>query len=129
MAARGVRLYAKKGQVLMDPIFYAKKREETVGFMRLREELQDGLTFAEIKRNHPDADEEDLRQRGIKAIESNEGSTVLSTLDRNGVDSSVRLAKMDARRKEQMLACLNDRQKASFLPQIKVDLLKRRMTE
>lgn len=128
MAARGMRLYASK-QVLVDPLFYAQKREEQVSFSQIVDEVKQGSTYDELKVAYPDVDKEDLRMRGIKAISSVEGGTTLSAMDHNGVDVSVKLASMSPSTKRRMLQVLNDRQQSSFLPSIKVDLLKKRLGE
>jgi hypothetical protein len=129
MAARGMKLYARKEQVLVNPVFYAQKREEEVAFNTILDEVRDGATYSELLRKHPHADKEDLRIRGIKAVESREGNNSLSTLNSNGVDASVHMAQHNQRTKEKMLETLNDHQKSSFLQVIKVDLLKKRLTE
>jgi len=129
LAARGIRLYARKNQVLMEPLFYAQKQEEKVSFRTLMDEVQEGSSYQDLQRMHQDADKEDLRLRGIKAIEAREGSNMLSLLNKNGVDASVDMAKSNRQMKERMLETLNNRQKASFLQQIKVELLKKRLME
>lgn len=128
MAARGMRLYASK-QVLVDPVFYAQKHEEQVSFSRIVDEVKQGETYDGLKRNYPDVDKEDLRKRGIRAISSVQGCTMLPTLDQNGVDVSVKMASVNPSARSRMLHVLSDQQKSSFLPNVKVDLLKRRLGE
>ena len=128
LAARGVRLYARK-QSLSDPLFYAKSREDSVPFTHLVDMIREGKSFQEIKRMHPDADSEDLRLRGIKAIENVEGNSTLSTINSNGVDLTVKMANSNKQLKEDIEETLNDGQKASFLAPIKVEMLKKRLKE
>ena len=52
LAARGVKLYARK-QTLVDPLFYAQKREETVGFSHIQDMARNKKTFEEMKMMHP----------------------------------------------------------------------------
>ena len=127
LAARGVRLYARK-QTLNDPIFYAQKHEESVPMTHILDMVRSGETFDSIKRMHPDADQEDLRRRGIRAIEMSEGNGTLSMLDSNGVDLSVKMADNNPRLKQNMKETLADPQKASFLHSVKVEALKRRLS-
>ena len=126
LAARGMKLYARK-QTMTDPIFYAQKREESVPMAHILDMVRSGESFDNIKRMHPDADQEDLRKRSIKAIEMSEGNGTLSMLDSNGVDMSVNMAENSPRLKESMRETLADPQKASFLHSVKVDALKRRL--
>ena len=128
LAARGVRLYARK-QSLVDPLFYAKQREDSVPFSHLVDMIRNGLTYQDIRRMHPDADAEDLRLRGIKAVENVEGNNTLSMLNSNGVDLTVRMAKSNKQLQEDIEVTLNDKQKASFLAPVKVEVLKTRLKE
>jgi hypothetical protein len=91
--------------------------------------IREGKSFQEIKRMHPDADSEDLRLRGIKAIENVEGNSTLSTINSNGVDLTVKMANSNKQLKEDIEETLNDSQKASFLAPIKVEMLKKRLKE
>ena len=129
LARRGIRLYAQKHQVLMRPVFYAQKSERQVPFMELVDEVRGGATLFELERKYPDAEKEDLRRRGIRAMEYAEGNKVLSQIDANGIDASVSVARHDVRMRELMQRYANDRQASSFLPQVKVELLKRRLAE
>jgi hypothetical protein len=124
LAAKGIRTsYNASKQKLVDPLFYARQREEQVPFQHISGMVRKGQLFAEMKRMHPDADPEDLRKRGIKAL----SDSTLSSIDEQGVDSSVKLARFNAQLKRRMCSVLNDPQKASFLPEIKVKLLKERL--
>ena len=128
LASRG---YASKKQdvKLVDPVFYVKKREEHVPFDDVMDEMRDRVNFEGLKRKYPDADEEDVRRQGIRALDTRDGTDIMSTLDKNGVDSSVRLAKMSPALKQSMLSALGDSQKVSFMHPMKVDSLKRRLYE
>lgn len=127
LAARGIKLYAKKQQHLVDPLFYAKKNEEKVPFTHIKDMAREGSTFNQMMAMHPDADKEDMRLRGIKAIESVEGGNTLSTIDRNGTDTIMKMVEHTPRFAENTWQTLNDAQKVSFLPQPKVEMLKRRV--
>jgi len=129
MAARGICTYASKNRLMMEPVFYAQKREEQVPFASIVDDVRTGSTFGEISRKHPDADREDLRKRGIKATEVVEGGNSLSMLDRNGVDQTVSLARSNPHIRHRMIETLNNKQKVSFLPEVKADLLKQRLGE
>ena len=126
MAARGIRLYSKK-QVLMDPLFYAQKREETVSFNHMQGMAREEKTWQEMQAMHPKADPEDLRIRGIKAYESIDGDSTLSSLNKNGIDVSVQMAQNSDMTKAKMKAVINDSKRSTFLPKVKVDLLKERL--
>lgn len=123
LAAKGVRTRRYDAQKLVDPMFYARQREEQVPFQHINTMVREGKTFQEMKAMHPDADQEDLRKRGIKAL----SDSTLSTLNEQGVDSSVKLAKMNRGTKVRMCEVLNDPQKSSFLPKVKVEFLKERL--
>jgi hypothetical protein len=128
LARRGIRRYnADKDATLVNPTFYAQKREEEVSFATLMDETRSGSSYQDLCRKHPNAEKESLRVRGIKAVESRDGNNVLSTLNNNGVDESVRMAEHNGRLRDQMLETLQDRQKASFLQDVKVGLLKDRL--
>lgn len=129
LAARGIRTYASKNQVMMEPFFYAQKHEEAVSFKKLMQETGNGASYGDLQHAHPDADKEDIRQRGIKAIEAREGSNVLSLLNKNGVDASVSMANSNANMKQRMLQVLDNHQKSSFLQSVKVEMLKKRLAE
>jgi hypothetical protein len=127
LAARGIKIYAAKKTSLVDPLFYAKKHEAQVKFNDLLDDIREGKTYHELLKKYPDADKEVLRKRGIKAIETREGRDTLSMVDANGVDASVHMARNNPRTKERMHDVLHDYQKSSFLPTIKVELLKERL--
>lgn len=122
LAAKGIRTQYTASK-LVDPMFYARQREEQVPFEHLSRMAREGLTYQEMKAMHPGADTEDLRRRGIKAL----SDSTLSILNEQGVDSSVKLAKMNRGTKMRMCEVLNDRQKASFLPDVKVKFLQERL--
>jgi hypothetical protein len=127
MAARGMRLYARKDSVLVDPVFYAKKREEQVSSFTLMDHVRVGDTYPNIVAKHPDADKEDVRIRGIKALDVRDGHETLSMINKSGIDESVRVAKENPRLKSRMLSVLSDAQRSSFIPVVKVELLRRRL--
>ena len=123
MAARGIRLYAAKKQTLIDPMFYANKEKE-IPSLHLKDMAQNKLTYHQMLAMHPKTDKEDLRLRGIKAIESVEGGNTLSQLNRMGVDMTVKMAKESRTFNANVVDVLKDRQKSSFLPVQKVQMLK-----
>jgi len=125
LAAKGVRTRRYDAQKLVDPMFYAKQREEKLPYEDLSRMAREGLTFQEMKGRKPDVDAEDLRKRGVKAL----SDSTLSTLNEHGVDSSVKLAMMNRGTKQRMCEVLNDRQKSSFLPEVKVKFLKERLNK
>jgi len=127
LAAKGIRLYARKEQVFVDPVFFAKKREQAVGTYALASDVRDGLTFQEIVAKYPDAEREDLRKRGIRSVEMRTGDGTLTTLDANGVDATAKLAEGSLELRRKMLRVLADPQKSSFLHPQKVELLQERL--
>lgn len=131
LAARGVRvrMYAARKQqvVLMDPIFYAHKQEQRVPYMVVVKCLQNGETYADLCNKYPEEDREELRERGIKALDMTNGSQVMSTMDKNGVDMCVNMAKHNERLKTQMKEALHNHQKCSFIPEVKATALKHRL--
>lgn len=127
MAARGIKLYAKRHQELMQPLFYAQKREAQVPFISIIDRVRQGALLRELQQSYPGVDKEDLRRRGIKAIEYAEGNRTLSAMDVNGIDASVKMARENQRVRQDMRSVLESPQKASFLPQVKVELLRQRL--
>lgn len=126
LAARGVRLYAHKER-LMDPVFAARKREEDISFSHMSQMLKEGYNFHQIRQMHPNVDQETVRQQGIKAMDARTGSNTMTMLNSNGVDTTVRMARVNKNVKERAISALHDSQKASFLPEVKVQLLKNRL--
>lgn len=126
LAARGIRLFAKKDN-LVDPVFYAQKKEETVSTLELISEIRSGATFADLVKGHPDADQEDLRLRGIRAADSVEGNGTLSFINSNGIDVSVKMAEGNPHLRSQMLETLGDSQRKSFIQKQKADALEVRL--
>jgi hypothetical protein len=124
LAAKGIKLYAKKSTpALVDPVFYAR-RDKQISFDVILDAVSEGKTYHQIKQAHPDSDSEDLRLRGIKAYEMRSGSNTLSVIDKNGVDSTVRMTRHDPSFKERTNEVLADPQASSFLPVIKVQSIK-----
>lgn len=129
LAARGItsRYHAKK-RPAQEAIFFAAK-EEGVSASECAEMLRKGMTFDQMMQEKPDVDRETLRQRGIRAWESQHGNNSLSTIDRQGVDMSVRLAMLDPRMKRGMMRALQDRQGRSLIPDVKAVALEKRLQE
>ena len=128
LAARGVRLYPRK-QRLHDPLFFAQRREERVPTSELRTRVRRGANMSELVTDFPGVDREELRLRAIKAVDSLRGDDTLALLNRNGVDASVHLARVSNSQRKKMLEVLNDSQASSFLSDVKVELLKKRLSE
>lgn len=124
LARKGIRTKPK-----IDPIFYAQKFERDVPFQSIMDDVKTGLTVQEMAMKYPDADPDDLRRRGLKAIEAREGANTLSVLDKNGVDDTVRRAKMDTEFRRSARNALESRQKCSFMHPAKVEALKKRLDE
>lgn len=130
LAAKGIATrYAAKKTVLRDQIFFASKHEELLPTSHIQEMIQDGWNFQRMQQMHPDVDREDMRQRGIKAWESQHGSNTLSTIDRQGVDASVRVATLDPRFKRSIQNVLDDGQGRSFIPEVKANALSERLRD
>jgi len=129
LAARGIRTYSSKKAMLMDPIFYAKKREEEVPMWGVIDMVRQGKTLQEMKSAHPDADSTFLRDRGAKAIDQLNGNRVMVDMKSEGVDKLLNLAKEDGYYRKQMIDALSDRQKRSFIPEEKAVILKARLEQ
>ena len=132
LAARGVvtakaipRSYSASKAV--EPMFYARKRESDLPFSHIAGMVRDGKSYSGMQSMHPGADQEDLRLRGIKAIEMLDMDKTLSTVDKHGVDKTVSLAQSSPRLKVKVVAVLSDRQKGSFIADIKREAILRRL--
>jgi len=132
LAARGVRLYARKVPVrpLVDPMFYVK-REEKLPTSHLLYMVDKGMTLEEMKRQYPDMDEED-RKRVLRAMDGRAGNNIYSLIDdTKSVDSLVQQARVNPSLRERMYAALKDPQKSSFLAAngsaVKVNILRERL--
>lgn len=125
LAARGIRMYAKKES--MSPVFFAQRREEQVPFSILVDMVKDGRSYQDMCREYPVAEKEDVRLRGIKAVETVHGDNTLSLLNRNGIDDSVSMSRSDPNMRNRMLLTIDDRQKSSFMQPVKVEALRSRL--
>jgi len=127
LAAKGIRTYAKKD--VNNSFFYAQRMEEEVSTPHLTNMLRSGKRFPDIVAMHPKADKESLRKRSIKILESLEQVNTLSTIDRDGVDETVKMAKQSSKFKKDVLRVLNSPQMVSFLSRdgIKVAELRREL--
>jgi hypothetical protein len=126
LAARGVRLYARKPGYV-DPLFYAQKMETDIPTQHALDMAKKKLFFGDVKEMHPDADSELLRKKMIKAMDAREGTDTLSVLDSQGVDESVKMATFNNLTRTRMLDTLKDPVKMSYLPSAKVKLLETRI--
>jgi hypothetical protein len=126
LAAKGFRS-RKQDVKLVDPVFYVRKREEQVPFADVMDAMRERQGFVLLRSRYPDADEEDVRRQAIKALDTRDGTDVMQTMDKNGVDDSVRLARMSPALRQSMMRALNDSQKCSYMHQVKVDALKKRL--
>ena len=126
LAARGFRV-AKGDVKLVDPVFYVRKREEEVPFSDVLDAMRERVSFSVLKARYPDADEEDVRRQAVKALDTRDGNDVMSTIDKNGVDQSVRLARLSPALRSSMVAALADSQKSSFVHPVKAESLRRRL--
>ena len=132
LAAKGMALYARKvpSRPLVDPMFYVKK-EEALPSSKLLEMLDEGMTLEEIKRVHPDFDEED-RKRALRSLDMRGGNNTLSTIeDTKSVDMLVKQAAVNHTLRANMKEALADKQKSSFLAAngsaVKVNILRERL--
>lgn len=127
LAARGVKMKMK--QQLVDPVFFAQKNEQMVPMSMIRSMVREGLTLSGMMRRVSSADKEDVRQRGIKAIEMRDADDTLSRIDTSGVDSLVVEAKQNPMFQRRVERVLSDSQKSSFLQDEKKRLLQLRLQE
>lgn len=132
LARQGIRTSVRRPGLkrsLMDPVFLAQKRERQLPFPEIMRMVAQGLTLQEMMREHPDVEPDDLRRRGIDAIEAREGTRMLSTLNSKGVDDVIRMASASTLFKREAQEVLADRQKASFLHPEKAAILEKRLSE
>jgi hypothetical protein len=126
LASRGIRLYAKKKNYV-DPLFYARKHEDSVPLADVRDDVKEGASMGDLMRKYPGADVEELRSRGIKSVDMLSGRNTLSLLDKHGVDESVNLSRHDRGLDSDIREALVSDRKMSFLHPVKVAALKKRM--
>lgn len=128
LAAKGFK--SRRADIkLVDPVFYVKKREDQVPFAEVMDAVRDRASFSVLKAEYPDADEEDVRRQGLRALDTRDGTDVLQTIDKNGVDDSVRLARMSPALRQSMIRALSDPQKMSYINQVKAESLRKRLGE
>jgi hypothetical protein len=127
LAAKGIRLYARKQQ-LSDPSFFAR-REESVPYADIVSMVGDGRSYPQLVVAFPDADKEDLRLRGIKAVESRDGHGTLSMINSSGVDQIVVLSRANPALGRRVRDVLDDRQRSSFIHGVKVGALRGRLDD
>jgi hypothetical protein len=133
LAAKGVATsqqyssYMSRKQVLAEPVFYARKRESELPFSSITAMVKNGESYQGMKGAYPAADHEDLRLRGITAIEMRDMDNTLSTIDKNGVDKVVQLAEKSPSLREKVLATLRCRQRGSFIAPVKRDAILKRL--
>jgi hypothetical protein len=127
LAAKGIKLYASKPSklktVLYDPIYYSQKTETLVPFTSIMDAVRQGKSYNQIKAEYASSDAEDIRLKGIKAIETMDGGSTISQMNRNGVDQTVVLANKNPKFKESVKEVLANPQKSSFLHPVKVKSL------
>lgn len=121
LAARGIKLYAKKNA--SQPMFFTRQ-EEKVPLSLIREMIEEGLTYQDMLTMHESSDEKYLRHRGIQTIDGREGNNVLSSLY-NDNEKVIARKMQDDYFKKKVRNVINDRQKASFIPDAKLEVVKR----
>jgi hypothetical protein len=124
LAARGIRMYAAKRHVA--EMFYVVKHEREMPSSDVAAQIRAGKLFFEIAGKHP-GHEEEIRQKGIKAVEALDADATLSTLDRQKVESIVLRAQMSPQFREKARGVLDNAQRRSFLKQEKATLLDERL--
>jgi hypothetical protein len=111
------------------PTFYALKREDAIPTERLLDDIRAGKTYPDLLRKYRKVDPEQLRKRGIAAMDGYAGGSALSELDKQGVDVSYELAKASQTTKERYLEVLANSQQASFLHPEKRAALRERIAQ
>lgn len=129
MAAKGIRIYPARKRTLIDPIFYAKKREEQVSSWELVDAIRQGMTYPALLKKYPGADAEDVRRRGIRSMDMMHGSNVLSHVNSSGVDAIVKEARESPAFRAKVESILVDTQKRSFIQGPKAEALMKRLGE
>lgn len=125
LAGRGVK-FKRKGVGLSDPLYFAHRREMDVPFSTISDLVRKGLDYRQMMFRLRSEDPEDVRRRGIMAVEGRNADGMLSALDRQGVDMSVRMAEESPKFKSDAIKVLRDRQASSFLvPEKREELMRR----
>lgn len=126
LAARGVRLYAKKDGYV-DPMFYYNQQEEEMPYADLRYMVDKNMKYEEMCAQYPDADHVSLHKRAIQIIDGRAGSSTLRDMDAMGVDAISKMARVNPRFRYNCAKVLQDAQKASFIPGPKRALLQEKI--
>jgi hypothetical protein len=124
LAARGVRIYAKRKS--SDPMFYAVKREREIPSSHIFDMVRKGATYHQMCVQYPGRGEE-VRKKGLVALESVDADGTLSTLERQRIDESVLRSQMSPAFRERALWVLQNPQRRSFLHPEKAAALQERM--
>ena len=125
LAAKGVRVYNKAR--LVDPVFFARKNEKQLPFSSIMSMARQNKSFDEMKRAHPDVDEEDLRIRGIRAYTMKDADDTLEKVNKMGVDMLVKMADNNELFKRRIMKQLSTKSTASFINDEKREALNRRL--
>lgn len=122
LAAKGVRLYSRKKE-LDNALFFAKQ-EQSIPTPDIHQMAIRGMTLDEMQRKYPDSDKEDLRRRGIRAVEGIDANNMLSLVESSSERMLLDMSAKDERFKKDVIKVLSDDQKSSFIHPAKVELLK-----
>lgn len=112
LAAKGVRLYAKKTP--KRDMFYQYMQRKRVPVDAMRTMIRKGVPYEEMKRAYPDVDAEELRLSAIREYDGTRGSNTLQLMNDVRVDTLEEMAK-NPRMKQAMMDVLNNRQGESLL--------------
>jgi hypothetical protein len=118
--------FALKRQVLVDPVFYAHK-EQKIPTAEVMADVRGGMTFEQLKAKYPDADESELRKKGILAYEMVNADGALSMVANQGVDMTAAVAKAQPWRKKEIVAIIESRQASSFIHPVKLQALRAKL--
>ncbi len=125
LAAKGIKVYNKSK--LVDPVFFARKNEKQLPFSHIMSMARQDKSFQDMKRMHPNVDEEDLRLRGIKAYTMIDADDTLDKINKIGVDMLVKMADNNQLFKKRMMKQLSTTNTASFINEEKREALKRNL--
>ena len=125
LAAKGVKVYnAHKNE----SIFYYQQRELNLSTNHINDMvIRDKLTLGEMTAMHKGTSEQELRMRGINAIESKRGDNTLSKMNELGVDATLKLAESSTSFRRNAEDILKNPQLSSFIGATKTNFLRARL--
>lgn len=123
MAARGLSFKRK----LSNPTYFSQV-EKRLSFGDVKSMVESGMTMSEMAaKTGRDPKDEELRQKGILAVETKDADGTLGRINSMGVDQVVRLSQESPSFKSKAQKVLDCPQKRSLLPPEKASVLAERL--